>query len=420
MGKLNLKDRLKERFLRYISVESQSNAGIESVPSSRGQWDMARLLKKELEDLGLEDISLNEYGVLQACLPARLKGNKQVASIGWVCHMDTVDVGLSPSIKPLIIENYDGSLIWQNRDKNIFISPDDHPELLAYRGQDIIVSDGSSVLGADNKAAIANIMTVMEVLRENREIEHGHIYLAFVPDEEIGLKGARHMDFEKFKVDYAYTIDACGLGEVVFETFNAGSAELNIRGISAHPMSAKNQLVNPLLVGVDFINLLDRAKMPEHTEGREGYIWVTNMESDVLNCKLKMNIRDHDKKSYEEKKTYIRRALDMVRLKHPKAEMELEIQDVYGNIMDSLNDENRKAIDNLYKALDELGIGIKKLAMRGGTDGSYISSRGIITPNYFTGAHNFHSSCEFLPMDSFEKSCLTSFKLIELAVRDAI
>ncbi|MGF0039703.1 peptidase T [Peptoniphilaceae bacterium SGI.131] len=420
MEKINLKERLKERFFRYLSVESQSNSESLEVPSSSGQWDMAKLLKAELEDLGLKDINLNEHGVLQAYLPSRLRKGRKADAIGWVCHMDTVDVGLSPFIHPIVVENYQGDIIWQNREKNIFICPKDHPELLAYKDQDIVVSDGSSVLGADNKAAIANIMTVMDILKDNQDIEHGDIYLAFVPDEEIGLRGARHIDFDKFPVDYAYTIDACGLGEVVFETFNAGSAEINIRGISAHPMSSKNQLVNPLLVGVDFINLLDRAKMPEHTEGREGYIWVTNMESDVLNCRIRMNIRDHDKLLYEEKKTYIKKAFDMVRLKHPKAVMELEIKDVYSNIMDSLNEENKKAVDNLYRALDELDIEVKTLAMRGGTDGSYISSRGIITPNYFTGAHNFHSYCEFLPMESFEKSCMTSLKLIELAVRDAI
>ncbi len=419
MNDLNLQTRLKERFFRYVAVESQSREGADEVPSSPGQWTLARLLMCDLEALGLQGIAINEHCVVQAHLPARFHGSrKNVPSIGFVCHLDTVDVGLSPEIRPVLIHNYQGGDICQNREKQLYISVKDYPELMDYIGEDIIVSDGTSVLGADNKAAIANVMTVLEILREYPEIEHGDLYVAFVPDEEIGLLGSREIDFDKFPVDYAYTIDSCALGEVVYETFNAASAELRIRGISAHPMSSKNTLVNPVMVAVDFINLLKRAETPEHTEGREGYIWVTGMLSDVLICTVSLNIRDHDKKAFEAKKAYLEEALKITKLRHPKAEIELEIHDVYGNIADAVTPENRKCIDNLYRALEELQIPAKTIAMRGGTDGSYISTRGILTPNYFTGAHNFHSRCEFWPMESAEKSCLTTLKLIELAARE--
>lgn len=416
---LNLQERLKERFFRYVAIESQSRAGVDAVPSTPGQWTLARLLMEDLEALGMQGISINDHSVVQAHLPARLReSRKEVPAIGFVCHLDTVDAGLSPDVHPVLIRNYQGGDICQNRERELYIFVQEHPELLDYIGEDIIVSDGTSVLGADNKAAIANVMTALEILQEHPDIEHGDLYVAFVPDEEVGLRGSKAMDFVQFPVDYAYTIDCCALGEVVYETFNAGSAELQIRGISAHPMSSKNKLVNPVMVAVDFINLLNRAEMPEHTEGREGYIWFTGMHADVLDCTVSLHIRDHDKKAYEPRKAYLEEALRITKLRHPKAGLELKIQDVYGNIADAVTPENRQSIDNLYRALEELQIPAKTIAMRGGTDGSYISTRGILTPNYFTGAHNFHSRCEFLPMGSAEKSCLTTLKLIEIATRE--
>lgn len=420
MSDPDLQTRLKERFFRYAAIESQSRNGTGKVPSTPGQWTLAERLAEDLKELGLQRIAINEHGVVQAHLPARLRGNlKNVPAIGFVCHLDTVDVGLSPAIFPVIIKNYQGGDICQNREKHIYISVEEHPELLEYIGEDIIVSDGTSVLGADNKAAIANVMTALEVIQEHPHLEHGDLYIAFVPDEEIGLRGAREIDFDQFAVDYAYTIDCCALGEVVCETFNAGSAELRITGVSAHPMSSKNNLVNPAMVAVDFINLLNRAETPEHTEGREGYIWVTGIRTDVLNGTVSLHIRDHSKEAYEAKKAYLQRAQEMTALRHPKAKIELEITDVYGNIADAVTPENRQCIDCLYQALEELHIPVKTIAMRGGTDGSYISTRGILTPNYFTGAHNFHSRCEFMPMGAVEKSCLVTLKLIELAVRDS-
>ena len=226
------------------------------------------------------------------------------------------------------------------------------------------------------------------------------------------------MDFRLFPVEFAYTIDCCEQGEVVYQTFNAGEAVVRIKGVPAHPMSSKNNLVNPSMVAVDYINLLDRAEMPEHTEDTEGYLWVTDIYSDGLNAEVMIDIRDHDLRKYNAKKDFLKKALEITKLKHPKAEISIEMKDIYGNIYDALTDDNKVCIDYIYRALDELGIEPKTKAMRGGTDGSFISTKGIPTPNYFTGALNFHSSAEFLPMDAFENSLKLTLKLIELIARN--
>ena len=415
---MDLKKRLEQRFLKYSAIPSQSDPNNETVPSSIGQWEMARTLAEDLKELDVVDIEISDTGVVYGRLPERLAlGHKPVPKVGWCCHMDTVDVHLSPEVHPKIIRNYAGGDVCQNEEKQIYIREEEHPELNDYIGQDIIVSDGTSVLGADNKAAISNLMAALEVLQEDPKIEHGEIYIAFVPDEETGLRGSKSMDFSKFPVDFAYTIDCCEEGEVVYQTFNAGEAVLSIRGVSTHPMSSKNNLVNPSMVAVDFINLMDRAEMPEHTEGTEGYLWVTDIYSDGLDARVEIDIRDHDLKKYKARKEFLQKALEITQLKHPKAQLKLEMKDIYGNIYDALNDDNKVCIDYLYKALEELGIEAKTKAMRGGTDGSFISTKGIPTPNYFTGALNFHSSCEFLPMDAFENSCLVTLKLIEIIAR---
>ncbi len=412
---MDLKTRLTSRFLRYAAVTSQSLAGADTVPSTSGQWELAKLLASDLAELDLVDISLSEHCVVIGHLPARLpEGHAPVPAVGWVAHLDTVDVQMSPEVHPQIIRNYAGGDICQNPEEGLYISEKDHPELRKYIGDDIIVSDGTSVLGADNKAAISNVMVALEVLAEDTSLPHGEIYVAFVPDEEVGLLGAKSMDFAKFPVEFAYTIDCCEQGEVVYETFNAGSAWLEIRGVTAHPMSSKNNLVNPVMVAVDFINLLDRAETPEHTEKTEGYIWVTGVQSDVLQAKVTMNIRDHNKQKYEAKKAYLQKAMELVQLKHPKAELKLTTADVYGNIADAISPNNRKCIEYIYDALKGLSIQPNTIAMRGGTDGSFISTKGIPTPNYFTGAHNFHSSAEFLPLGAFENSCKLTLKLISL------
>ena len=415
---MNLQAKLLERFLRYVAITSQSNAAVKTVPTTSGQRELAELLKTELAELGLVDLEISEFSVLTGKLPANLPvGHHAVPAVGWVAHLDTVDVCLNADIHPHVVKNYQGGDICLNEEKQIFLKVSEHPEIEKYIGQDIVVSDGTSVLGADDKAAIANVMVALETLANDKTIYHGDIYVCFVPDEEIGLLGAKAIDFEKFPVDFAYTIDCCEQGEVVYETFNAGSAEVYIKGITAHPMSAKGVLVNPTLVATDLVNSFDRMQTPEHTEGTEGYIWVTAINSNVSEARVNLVIRDHNKVLFEARKEQIKNAVEFLKLRHPKAVIELTMSDTYGNIADAIREDNKKCIDYIYQAMEELDITPKTIAMRGGTDGSFISTKGILTPNYFTGAHNFHSNCEFWPLGAAEKSCLMTLKLIELITK---
>lgn len=416
---MNYQEMLTARFLRYASITSQSRADADTVPSTPGQMELALLLQKDLIELGLVDVTVSDQAVVIGHLPAAMpKGHVPVPKVGWVAHLDTVDVKLSPNVHPTIVRDYQGGDICQNQEKGLYLKASEHPELRSCIGQDVIVSDGTSVLGADNKAAIANIMTALELLHSGKvSFPHGDIYIAFVPDEEVGLLGAKSMDLSLFPVDFAYTIDCCTLGEVVCETFNAGSGLVSFTGRTAHPMNSKGNLVNPCLAAVDFMNLFDRASTPEHTEKKEGYIWITDMSGDPLHASVTLNIRDHDRQGYENKKAFIKAAADMVRQKDSRVEITVSLKDVYANIHDAITEDNNRCIVNLYQALDELGIEPKSIAMRGGTDGSFLSSQGILTPNYFTGAHNFHSSAEFMPMADVEKSMLVTLKLMELAAR---
>lgn len=412
-----LQEEMMHRFCRYVRISSQSkpNGGTQ-VPSTESQWDMARTLMKECEDMGLIDLSLSDKCVLTGRLPAHTEPgcDRKIPAVGFCAHLDTVDVDLSPVVHPQLVEHYDGSDIVLNADKNIVMTVSDHPELRDYVGQDLITTDGTSVLGADNKAAITNVMTALHTLTTHPGLYHGDIYVAFVPDEECGLFGSKNMDFSKFPVDFAYTIDSCALGEIVYETFNAGSATVTIHGVSAHPMSAKGNLVNPTLLACDFINMFDRSETPECTEGKEGYIWCQAVESNQSKAVVSLNIRDHSKEKYEEKKRRIAANVEKLKQMEPRASIICEMEDTYGNIADAITDDNHKAIDYIFDAFKELQIQPKPIAMRGGTDGSFISTKGILTPNYFTGGLNFHSRYEFLPLPSLEKSYEVTMKLIDL------
>lgn len=404
---------LIERFMRYAAISTQSDPNNRVVPSSPGQWNLARLLEKELHDLGLVRVAVDEHGIVTACLPANLPEDGPLAPrIGFVAHLDTVDVGLSPDVHPQLV-TFTGEDIRLNRDRDIWLRVAEHPELNDYKGQQMLCGDGTSVLGADNKSAISIIMTMLHVLQDQKP-PHGEIMVAFVPDEEVGLWGSKLLNLSVFDVDFAYTIDSCGLGEVVCETFNAGTGRIDISGVSAHPMSAKGVLVNPLLVATDIVACFDRAQTPENTEGKEGYIWFTGMEANAVQASLRFNIRDFDRRRYEERKRYVGAVLDLVRLRHPRAGISWEFEEQYGNIMDSLGNDSYP-VDLLYAALAALDIPAKTMSMRGGTDGSALSARGLVTPNFFTGAHNFHSNAEFLPVPSFHKSLEVALKLVELA-----
>lgn len=407
---MDIAERLERRFLRYVGMATQSDAGSRTLPSTPGQLDLARLLYSELQAMGIADLAISDEGIVTAVLP----GTPDRPKIGFVAHLDTVDVGLSPAVRARKIR-YDGQDILLNEAEGIYFDKVAHPEIERYRGDDIYFSDGTSVLGADNKAAISVVMCAIESVLEEG-IPHGDLFVAFVPDEEIGLKGAKRLDLERFRPDYAYTIDCCELGEVVYETFNAGTATIGIEGVTAHPMSAKGVLLNPVLVAHDFISLFDRAETPERTEGKEGYVWFNRIAGGQSSVTLQASIRDHSLAAYEDKKRRLLEAGEEIRRRYPRAKVSVGIEDVYANIANHA-DRSHPAVAAIYDAMAELGIEAKTVAMRGGTDGSALSAKGLVTPNYFTGAHLFHSRFEFLPVSSFVASYRLTRALIENAGR---
>ena len=287
---MDKKAALLEHFLRYVAIPTQSDPKAKIVPSNPKEFELANLLAEELKAIGFENVEVSEFSVVTGKLPSNLPEGKKVPAVGWCAHMDTVDCGLSPVIHPQVIKNYQGGDICLNKEKDIWMRVSEHPEVERYKGDDIVTSDGTSVLGADNKSALANVLTALSIVVEEKR-PHGDIYVAFVPDEEIGLRGAKKIDFAKFPVQFAYTVDSCELGEVVYETFNAGSAELSIKGVSAHPMSSKGVLVNPVMVAHDLLNLLDRGQMPEFTELREGFILPKYIEGGPSKARIDFNIR---------------------------------------------------------------------------------------------------------------------------------
>jgi len=406
-----LASQLSRRFYRYLAVTSQSDAASQVLPSTPEQHAMAKMLAEELREMGLQDVVIDEFATVTAVKP----GNRPSAPrIGFITHIDTVDVGLSPHIHPQTLR-FEGQDLCLNQQEDIWLRTAEHPEINAYHGQEIIFSDGTSVLGADNKAAVTVVMTLMENL--THDTPHGDIVVAFVPDEEIGLRGAKALDLKtRFDVDFAYTIDCCELGEVVYENFNAASADIRLTGVTAHPMSGKGVLVNPLLMAFDFVSHFDRMETPEHTEGREGYVWFNEMTANANEARLKASIRDFDLASFAQRKQKIADVAAKIREQYPTGKVEFTITDIYSNISNAIG-EDRRAIDLIFAALEELDITPKVTPMRGGTDGAALSAKGLLTPNFFTGAHNFHSKFEFLPIPSFVKSYLVAEKLCLLAAK---
>lgn len=403
---------LTERFFRYAAVSSQSDAAARTLPSSPGQLELARLLAGELRGLGLQDVHLGEHGILTARRPGEVAAPK----IGFVAHLDTVDVGLSPHVRPQVLR-YEGAPLRLHPEQDLWLRPEEHPALDAYRGEELIFSDGTSVLGADNKAGVAVVMQLLETLR-TAPFPCGDLYVAFVPDEEIGLRGAKRLDLARFPVDFAYTIDGAELGELVYETFHGGRVSVEIRGVPAHPISAKGVLVNPVLVACDLINRFDPLETPEHTEGREGYFYVTDLHAGPAQATLHINIRDFDRAQYEARKALAEAYVRETAAQFPRAGVTSETEDVYGNILDAAG-EDRRALALLEEAFREAGVTARVTPMRGGTDGSALSARGVFTPNYFTGAHNLHSNFECLPLSAFVKSYEVTEALVRLAARSA-
>ncbi|OUJ12587.1 peptidase T [Acetobacter sp. DsW_063] len=404
--------RLLDRFLRYVAIPSQSSAQATVVPSSDGQWTLASLLRDELNELGLKDVHLDEHCVLTAHLPAN--GPATAPRIGFCAHLDTVDVGLSPEMHPQILR-YDGQDICLNPERDIWLLADEHPELTPHIGQDVVFTDGTSVLGADNKAAVAIVMDMLETVIASGT-PHGDVFVAFVPDEEIGLRGAKIMNLERFPAEFAYTVDACASGEFVYETFNAAQAKITIDGVTAHPMAAKGVLVNPILVATDLIARFDPHDTPEHTEGREGYCWVNGFSGDQATARLSVSIRDFDRTNFEKRKVDLQKKVAATLAAFPRAAISCVIADVYSNIASAMGND-RRCIALLEEAFAACGITPNVIPMRGGTDGSALSARGIPTPNYFTGGLNFHSIYECLPLPAFAQASEVTLRLVTLAVQ---
>lgn len=405
-----LASQLTQRFFRYLAISSQSDPRATTLPTTPGQHEMARELADELSRLGLDDIVIDDHATVTAVKRGNVPGAPR---IGFITHIDTVDVGLSPDIHPQILR-FTGDDLCLNSEKQIWLRVAEHPEILAYPDEEIIFSDGTSVLGADNKSAVTVVMTVLENLTP--EHRHGDIVVAFVPDEEVGLRGAKALDLSRFTVDFAWTIDCCELGEIVYENFNAAAAEIRFTGVTAHPMSAKGVLVNPLLMAADYISHFDRLQTPEHTAGREGYVWFNGIQGDQNSTLLQASIRDFDSESFLRRKQQIGDVAEKIAAQYPTASVEFSIGDTYSNISNAIGDD-RRAIDLMFEAMESIGVTPKPTPMRGGTDGAALSAKGLLTPNFFTGAHNFHSKFEFLPLRAFEASYHTAFQLCLLAAR---
>ena len=402
---------LVERFLSYLAISSQSDPKNKEVPSSEGQWTMARVLEAGLKEFGLQDVEVDEHGNVTGFLPGTVEN---VPTIGFVTHVDTVDVGLSPDVHPQVI-HYKGGDVCLNKEKDIWIRVKEHPELERHVGEDIIFTDGTSVLGADNKSGVTNIMTALEIII-TEQIPHGDIRVAFVPDEETGLRGSKLLDLDRFKVDFAYTVDGGEVGQIVYETYNAAEVHIDIEGVTTHPASAKGVLLNPNLIAVDLINNFNRLETPENTDVKEGYYWIKNMSGNPARAHVQINIRDFDDATFEARKQYVRDVVELTAKRYPRAKITADIEDIYRNISGGLG-EDRYPIDVMYQALKELGIEPKTVAMRGGTDGSALTARGLVTPNYFTGSYNHHGYAEFMPIEGFVASLDMTLKVIELIAK---
>ncbi|CCJ80060.1 Tripeptide aminopeptidase [Cronobacter dublinensis 1210] len=402
-----LGSQLTRRFFRYLAITSQSDASATTLPSTPGQHEMARALAEELQTLGLEQIIIDEHATVTAVKKGTVPGAPRIGFYHPYRHRGRRTVAGDSSTNPHV---YRRSL--SERERRYLAAGERAPEIKAYPNEEIIFSDGTSVLGADNKAAVTVVMTLLENLTP--QMRHGDIVVAFVPDEEIGLRGAKALDLARFDVDFAYTIDCCELGEVVYENFNAAQAEIRFTGVTAHPMASKGVLVNPLLMATDFISHFDRQETPEHTAGREGYVWFNGMQASQNSATLNASIRDFDLQAFERRKQQLHDVAQNIAAAHPTAKVDITISDVYSNISNAIGDD-RRPIDLIYQALEALDIQPKTIPMRGGTDGAALSAKGLLTPNFFTGAHNFHSRFEFLPVKSFEASYHVALKICLLA-----
>jgi len=399
-----------DRFLRYAKIDTQSDENSDSTPSTAKQLTLAGMLVDELKDLGLQEISLDENGYVMATLKANT--GEQTPVIGLISHMDTSPDFTAEKVNPVIHKNYDGGDIVLNRKKNIVLSPADFPELMNYKRQDIITTDGTTLLGADDKAGVAEIMTAMAYLKDHPEIEHGTIRVGFTPDEEIG-RGADHFDVKKFNADYAFTLDGGQIGELEFENFNAALATVIFNGRNVHPGTAKDQMINAMQVAMEFNALLPPAERPEHTTGYEGFFHLIDMSGTVEKTKLRYLVRDHDMPRFEHRKDQLNKAAGWVRLNYGEKAVDLELKDQYFNMREKIEPVYH-LIERAERAMKTCGVEPVIQPIRGGTDGARLSFMGLPTPNLFTGGHNFHGRFEYIPVQSMEKAVELITKLVSV------
>lgn len=401
---------LVERFLKYVTFDTMSDDSTGVTPSTPGQMVFAEYLKSELEVLGLEEITLDENGYLFATLPANT--DKEVPVIGFISHLDTSPDMTGKDVKPRIVKNYDGSDIVLNQKENIVLQTKQFPEVLNHKGEDLIVTDGTTLLGADDKAGIAEIMTAMDYLKTHPEIKHGKIRIAFNPDEEIGL-GAHKFDVEKFGCEWAYTMDGGELGELEFENFNAAGAKITFKGRNVHPGYAKHKMINSLRVANQFIAMLPRHETPEHTEGYEGFYHLIGMHGGVEETVVNYIVRDHNRERFETRKKELAHLVRKINTEYGSEVAILELKDQYYNMREKV-EPMMHIIDTAFEAMEAVGVTPNVKPIRGGTDGAQLSFKGLPCPNIFAGGVNFHGRYEFVPIPNMEKAVQVIVKIAQL------
>lgn len=404
------KEHLIERFVSYVTIDTKSDPTSKTTPSSSNQWDLAKYLVEELKKIGMQEVSIDDKAYVMATLPSNL--DYEVPVIGFIAHFDTSPDFNGTNVKPKIVEDYDGKDIILNESENIILSPKDFDDLLLYKGQTLITTDGTTLLGADDKAGIAEIITAMEYLILHPEIKHGKIRVGFTPDEEIG-RGAHHFDVKKFGADWAYTMDGSQVGELEYENFNAAGADVIIKGKIVHPGYAKGKMINSMYMATDFINSLPRMETPEHTEGRQGFFHLHSVKGDVDSTKLEYIIRDHDRGHFEARKEVVSKLAKELNAQYGHEAIQVEIKDQYFNMREKI-EPVMHIVDIAEKAMIQADIEPSIKPIRGGTDGSQLSYMGLPCPNIFAGGHNFHGRFEYVPVESMIKAIEVIVNIVQL------
>lgn len=403
---------LIDRFISYITIDTQSDPNSDTTPSTKKQWDFAQKLVNDLKEIGMQEVTIDENAYVMATLPSNLGHGSAV--IGFVSHFDTSPDFSGTNVKPQIIENYDGKDILLNKDKNIILSPSYFDDLLQYKGQTLITTDGTTLLGADDKAGVTEIVTAMEYLIQHPEIGHGKIRVGFTPDEEIG-RGAHKFDVKKFGADWAYTMDGSQIGELEFENFNAAKAKVIIKGKSVHPGYAKGKMVNAINIAQEFMALLPKNEVPELTEGREGFFHIHHLKGEIEHAELEMIIRDHDHGIFESRKQVLHDIARQLNEKYKDC-IVLEVEDQYYNMREKVEPVFH-IVEIAKEAMEAVGVTPIIKPIRGGTDGSQLSFMGLPCPNIFAGGHNFHGKYEYVPVESMQKAVEVIVKICELVGR---